>query len=79
MASACKSCGAAVVWVRTASGKLMPIDGEPHVDGNLELVGAGLTGVVYLSANQRAMPPTGPRYLSHFVTCPNAANHRKPR
>jgi hypothetical protein len=56
----CKSCNAEIAWVKSAGGKMMPVDKNRVTvitpEGNL------ITGG-----------------LSHFATCPNAAQHRKPK
>lgn len=68
----CRSCSAPIVWAKTANGKAMPLDAEPTAMGNVTLDG----GVIRLStADYNAL---GPRYTSHFATCPNAKGHRKP-
>ncbi len=72
--STCKSCGARIVWCRTREGKRMPVDAEPHPEGNL-----------VIDANQQAhvltrdelLPGAANRFRSHFATCPHAAGHRK--
>ena len=72
----CNSCGAPVRWVvMTRSKKRCPLDAEPHPEG---------TFVVYLDGRQHYARPeeplldaTGPRYRSHFSTCPNAGEHSK--
>lgn len=70
----CRSCGAAIRWVYTASGRKMPIDAEPASDGNLEIV----RGVAQLAQTDLfGNAPCGPFYISHFATCPNARKHRK--
>jgi hypothetical protein len=67
----CKSCGAAIVWVvMFPSGARMPLDAKP------------LRGLIRI---ELGVPDTGhsrgkeaePLHLSHFATCPNAAQHRK--
>lgn len=69
--SACRSCGAEIIWVvAAASGKRMPIDAEPVAGGNLVLNG---DQVVYVE------PTDAARYISHFVTCPQSAEWRKPK
>ena len=65
--STCRSCGAAIVWAKTTTGKSMPLDAEPVPDGNIVLH----EGVAYVTG-------TGDR-KSHFATCPNAARHRRGR
>jgi len=74
MSDSCRSCGAAITWVKTSAGKTMPVDAEPVADGNLVIE----DGVVrYLSSNQVAMFVPANKYKSHFATCPNASEHRK--
>lgn len=68
----CKSCNAVIEWHKTAEGRNIPLDPEPHQQGNLTFDSA--MRVVYMR------PGSKPRmYRSHFATCPNAAQHRKPR
>jgi hypothetical protein len=70
----CRSCPAVIEWYTMDSGKKMPVDKDPHPDGNL----------VYDTVRDRMhVAPVGSApvmYRSHFVTCPNAGKHRgKPR
>lgn len=51
----------------------MPLDLAPVADGNVQLV-AGVAHVLH----KDELPAPGPRYVSHFATCPNARRHRKP-
>jgi hypothetical protein len=72
--SECKSCGAAVFFVRTAGGKFMPLDKEPSDKGNI------LYDDAFGTCEVIANPVHGNGvefYTSHFATCPNAAQHRK--
>lgn len=64
----CRSCGAAVRWV----GKAI-LDASPVEGGNIEIVG---TTVRYAS-KERPLFDAGPRYVSHFATCPQAKAWRK--
>lgn len=73
--SRCKSCGAAIVWARTIGGKRMPVDAEPSAGGSVVLHGDGTCTVVPLSGK----PDGVSLHKSHFATCPNAEEHRKPR
>lgn len=57
----CSSCGAAIVWFRTKSGKRMPVDATSTLPTDAE--------------HQLDLK----RHISHFATCPNAPQHRKPR
>ena len=91
----CRSCGAPVVFVLSEHARRFPLDPDPVPDGNLRLEpGAGIL-IAYVAVPRRAParagqlpldlndtappPPAGPLYVSHFVTCPNAAEHRRPR
>ena len=58
----CRSCGARIVWVRLESGKRCPLDIEPKR-------GYLMTGDV---------PELIEIYETHFTTCPQADQHRKP-
>lgn len=73
--SKCRSCGAAILWLRSAAtGTLMPLDAEPFEGGNIAIVDG--KAVVFNGSLFETMVD-GPRYRSHFTSCPNAAKHRK--
>lgn len=72
--STCRSCGAPVEWGYTAKGRRMPLDPGLHPDGNLEATTR--EGVVQVRVVQ---PDGNPRRRSHFVSCPNAGQHRRNR
>lgn len=55
----CRSCEAPIVWLKTATGKAMPVDASSVQPGDTLFV-PGL-------------------HVSHFATCPDAKEHRKPR
>lgn len=75
----CRSCGAPIRWVVTTSGKRMPIDPQPHANGNIvPLVDSDHPSRSPLALVLTAPPVDKPAWLSHFVTCPNAAAHRRP-
>lgn len=77
-ASKCRSCGANILWVRTAAtGSLMPLDAIPVPDGNVVIK----DGVAHALNGRDLFEPMldGPRYMPHHATCPEAAKHRKPR
>lgn len=61
----CRSCGAAVLWVETDSGKRMPLDAEPERRFVIE------AGVSPMKARLRNT------YQSHFSTCVDADRWRK--
>lgn len=73
--SVCRSCGAAITWTVTSRGKRMPVDAEPHPDGNIR-IRHPLTG----GPPQADVVPKGSEaslHRSHFATCPNAGQHRR--
>ena len=80
--SRCKSCGAQIVWVKTDSGKRMPVDAEPSEDGNVFVADDGplRTGCLVIVLGQPDLL-TDPdvRHKSHFATCPDADSHRSKR
>jgi hypothetical protein len=73
----CRSCGAAIIWAETASGKRMPVDVEPHADGTIMLIDER-SGFIPRADIVRRGTPGNLLRRSHFATCPNAATHRKP-
>ena len=67
----CRSCGADIIWVATESGKVAPVDARPEKRYVLtEITRQTSPG---MSAPLARLKPT---YMSHFATCPNAAEHR---
>lgn len=87
-AAACSSCGRLIIWAVTKNGKPMPVDARAVGNGNIELVPAGdprepPAALMLDKQGEREISPGvkhSPmlRYVSHFATCPNAAEHRKP-
>jgi hypothetical protein len=62
--SNCRSCNAPILWIVTnPGGKRMPLDAKPEKRFVIE-------------GGQAFSRDT---YVSHFATCPNAAQHRKPK
>jgi hypothetical protein len=83
MSATCRSCGAAVIWLAISPGaRAMPIDAEPHADGNVLADLVTRRGIV-LSAGSlevvRIDTPDEPLYRSHFATCPDADAWRRKR
>lgn len=77
--SKCKSCGAEIIWIKTASGKMMPCNPQKisykntFPRGNMTLItpeGKIVTGTIDLSSDTYG-------YESHFATCPAASKFRK--
>lgn len=72
--SACRSCGARIIWAETLTEKRMPVDAEPTPDGNVSL--EPREGFAPLATVNAPLFAAGLR-KSHFATCPNAGQHRK--
>lgn len=68
----CRSCGASIFFAPTSAKRLMPLDAEPHPEGNVILDRHGVAEV-----HPVGMAPGAVRYRSHFASCSNAAAHRK--
>ncbi|MGO9056372.1 MAG: hypothetical protein ACLQU2_03180 [Candidatus Binataceae bacterium] len=60
----CRGCGADILWAKTLAGKAVPLDAKP--EKRFVLTGMSEDGVKLIDS-----------YLSHFVTCPQAAAFRK--
>lgn len=78
--STCRSCGAAVIWVRLLPlGRENPLDEKPTASGNIRMAGTrNAVARVLKKAELAAARRLGEHlYTSHFATCPNAAAHRK--
>lgn len=76
----CRSCGAPVLWAQwEQSGKRMPVDFHHVPDGSLVLtLRGGAYGTLLVEKYYHPKHGTGRnRYVSHFVTCPNATQHRR--
>jgi hypothetical protein len=69
----CKGCGQKIDWWKTEAGKNMPVDPDPHPEGTVLIdVVANVARVVLVGSHPRLR-------RSHFVTCPRAAQFRKPK
>lgn len=70
-------CRAPIVWAITGSGKRMPVDADPHPDGNVMLTGHGDSVVAtVVNPNHPPLGGWGPLHHSHFTTCPAADRWR---
>jgi hypothetical protein len=72
---ACDTCRAPVRWERTVRGKPIPLDPKPVLGAHLFIREDGLVA----DDRSHEAPKDAPRYETHFVTCPDAAKHRKAR
>lgn len=76
MSARCSTCGAPILWAKTAKGKPMPLDAEPRDDGNVVLE----RGVaIVIGPLEHVTRRTEPLFVSHLATCPQAKDHRKGR
>jgi hypothetical protein len=73
----CRTCSMAIRWVKLPSGKLMPVDAEPDPRGTVAIHSDGVRAAVLTKEEREDLPPDTPLYLSHFVTCPQAEQHRR--
>jgi hypothetical protein len=88
----CQSCCARIVWARTDSGQRMPVDLEPVPAALLPEARAGNLVLWYevddrdrasgpqrvsLATDEQRRQADVPLWRSHFVTCPNASQHRR--
>ena len=76
--SSCKSCGTRITWLETAGGGRLPVDDDPVPNGNVVAVGR-MAKVFNNPEAAGAAYPDEPRYVSHFVTCPQAGRWRNSR
>jgi hypothetical protein len=77
----CNHCHAPILWARTTGDRLMPIDADPHPDGNVLVDDAGghlVAGV--LNPNQAAGARDRGQQLHrhHKLTCPHADRWCRP-
>ena len=76
--SHCRSCGASIFFAKTPSGRTTPVDAQEKADGFYVVVlVAPPTLEQYDAANSNHAGRR--RFDTHFVTCPNAKEHRRQR
>lgn len=82
MASAaeCESCHTALIFALTRNRKMMPLDRDPHPEGNVAAYQDEL-GVWHARVLGKGKEPdaalTEHRYMPHFATCSDPAAHRR--
>lgn len=82
--SICKGCGARIDWIRTRTGKTMPVDEEPIMviegEGRDLFVtdeGDTITGRRATPQEERRELPVA--FVPHWATCPAAGQFRRRR
>ena len=76
--SRCRNCHARIHWVESAvSRQMVPLDYDSVPDGNIVLEGG--KAVVVGPPDLFVTPPPGPRYRSHYETCPQPDSWRRDR
>lgn len=87
----CSTCGRAIIWTTSPNGARLPLDARPvtmyYLDDAVppnaiavtaEVIKAPTGPARMLFATEIEPEPTTPRtYVSHFVTCPQAAEHSR--
>lgn len=72
----CKTCLAPIFYAIVAStGKLIPINAEPSIDGNVIIREGNNSGKSYAKVTKKEDPEA--IYVSHFATCGQAKKWRK--
>lgn len=64
--TSCRTCHAAIVWMTTTTGKNIPVDA-----GSVDEAGLSFDG------GKPVFDPCA--HVAHFVTCPDADQHRRRR
>ena len=80
--SRCRSCQAPIDWARTEKGRRIPLDPDPYTGpepAGLFVLREPDAGTPLAVAAPPGAFPGEPVYRSHFVTCPQAALHRRTR
>jgi hypothetical protein len=75
----CRSCNAPIIWATSVNGKPLPLNVQPEPRGNVELlaVGNGQDPVARVLSSAERAERVGELYVSHWVTCPDAAVWRR--
>lgn len=74
----CRSCGAPIIWTVTAkSGKKMPVDEAASPQGTFVLEEKGRDVYAHY-VHPDELKAGAERFTSHFSTCPDAKDWRKP-
>lgn len=79
----CRSCGAPILWAKTAAGKPIPLNPDPVNTGNIVIrmgpqEGGWVAHYETKAAREERMRdrPAESAYTSHFSNCPQAKGWR---
>lgn len=76
----CSTCRSPIYWGTTDNLKRIPIDPAPAKGGNIYVVPGESVVVLKKGDAERVEAERGViLHKSHFATCPQAKQHRKPR
>ena len=75
--AACRSCDAPIIWTVTTNGKRMPVDADPIVAARGFRLDDEVEGEAPLAIFTQTPAADERLFVSHFSTCPNAAQHRR--
>lgn len=78
----CRSCDASIIWATSPAGRTLPLDAEPISGfGDLRMTSRSILYRLDEGQAVRAFmtsPEESERlYISHFQSCPNAAQHSR--
>ena len=85
--SVCKGCWREIDWIRTAAGKPMPVDPDPvfviegdgkdlfYTEEGEQLRGRAARSDEVTTQEAKLETPLG--FVTHWKTCPNAADFRR--
>lgn len=74
--SKCRVCPASIVWAVTVNAKAIPVDADPHPDGNVRLTQGPIGLLAEVLGPLEKMLEDGPLHMPHHATCPNWTGSR---
>lgn len=74
----CSTCKVGMLMVATDHGRAMPVDPDPHPDGNV-LIEDGVAHVLHGAELGKARAAGKALRLSHFATCSEPDRYRRSR
>lgn len=74
----CASCKAEIFWATTEkNGKAHPINYAPDPEGNVVIIAPADPREPLVASMDVGFRKNGPRYMTHFATCPDSASWSK--